>query len=283
MKKLVVFLTLIGANTEIFSQEVSSLKLKKYRVGYFDEKLKESSGLAWLGGKLYSINDSGNLAEYYEINPQNAQIIKIHKVDFPNKDWEAITSDNENLYIADVGNNAGNRKDLAIYKIGENAMQKITFSYASQTDFSKKLHLTDYDSEAIIFHNGKLHLFSKEWKSRRVSRYEINLENTENQQIKIIESFPIKFLVTDASYFNQKLYIVGYNKKAKAFLMIFDEDQQGNFFSGKYRKYRLGSVLKYGQIESIAVNENGIYISSETFNRAIFNVQASLYFIPHFD
>lgn len=69
MKKLVVFLSLIGANIGIFSQEVSSLKLKKYRVGYFDEKLKESSGLAWLGGKLYSINDSGNLAEYYEINP----------------------------------------------------------------------------------------------------------------------------------------------------------------------------------------------------------------------
>lgn len=182
-----------------------------------------------------------------------------------------------------MGNNAGNRRDLAIYKIGENAVQKIGFSYASQTDFSKKLHQTDYDSEAVIFHKGKLHLFSKEWKSNKVSRYEINIENIGNQQIEALESFPIKFLATDASYFNQKLYIVGYNKKAKAFLMIFEEDEQGNFFSGKYKKYRLGSVVKYGQIEGVAVNENGIYISSETFNKAVFNTKASLYFIPHWD
>ena len=38
------------------------------------------------------------------------------KSDFPNKDWEAITSDGENFIYGDFGNNAGNRKDLAIYK-----------------------------------------------------------------------------------------------------------------------------------------------------------------------
>lgn len=281
MKKLYLLCFCILGNM-VFSQAVYKLKLKNYRVGYFEEKLKETSGLAWLDGKLYTINDSGNSSEYYEINPKNAQIIAIHEVNFPNKDWEAITSDGEYLYIADIGNNAGSRRDLAIYKLGKNAEYKIPFFYANQIDFSPKLHRTDYDAEAIIFKDGKINLFSKEWKSHNISRYIIdpNTENTE-QKIEILEKFPLKFLATDTAYFDKKLYVVGYNKLAKAFLMIFDEDEKGNFFSGKYKKYRLGSVLKYGQIEGIAVNKNGIYISSEAFEKLIFRTKSSLYFIPH--
>jgi len=74
--------------------------------------------------------------------------------------------------------------------------------------------------------------------------------------------------------------LVGYNKVAKAFLMIFDEDENGNFFSGKYTKYKMGSVFKYGQIEGVAVNEKGIYISAEAFKKIGFQVKQSLYFVP---
>ena len=34
-----------------------------------------------------------------------------------NKDWEDITRDDKYIYIADMGNNFNNRKDLKIYKI----------------------------------------------------------------------------------------------------------------------------------------------------------------------
>ena len=73
---------------------------------------------------------------------------------------------------------------------------------------------------------------------------------------------------------------MGYNKVAKAFLMIFDEDENGNFFNGKYTKYKLGSVFKYGQIEGVAVDEKGIYISGEEFKKIGFQAKQSLYFVP---
>ena len=39
------------------------------------------------------------------------------KINFPNKDWESDYQRWRKFYIGDFGNNAGNRKDLAIYKI----------------------------------------------------------------------------------------------------------------------------------------------------------------------
>jgi hypothetical protein len=37
------------------------------------------------------------------------------------------------------------------------------------------------------------------------------------------------FMVTDASYFNKKLYLIGYTKKTEVFLDIFDETEPGIF------------------------------------------------------
>ena len=263
------------------AQQRKSLRLKHYRVAPLSQELKEISGLTWMKGKLYSFNDGGNPQEFYEINPENAKITQTHKVDFPNKDWEAMTNDGENLYLADIGNNRGKRKDLAIYKINENNSEKISFEYEEQTDFQGKKDNHNFDAEAVIFKDGKLHLFTKEWLSKKTSHYIINPEEKEVQKVKKVEDFHAVLLVTDAAYFDKKLYLVGYNKKASAFLFVFNEDENGNFFSQEYIRYRLGSVLKYGQIEGVAVNENGIYISGEAFKKLGFSSDAYLYFIPH--
>ena len=45
-------------------------------------------------------------------------------------------------------------------------------------------------------------------------------------------------------------------------------------------KYHLGSTFKIGQIEGIAVDDSGIYISGERFDLLLANVKQSIYFIP---
>ena len=262
------------------AQKTKRLPLKKYKIAALNDTLRETSGLALMNGRLYSFNDGGNPNEIYEINPENGQIISTIKVDFPNRDWEAMTNDGQSLYIGDFGNNGGKRTDLAIYKTLDNSHQKISFKYKNQPHFSFKKDKHDFDAEAMIFKDGKIYLFSKEWASLKVSKYAINPDAEEEQSIEKTEEFKTNFLVTDAFYFNKKLYLVGYNKVAKAFLMIFDEDENGNFFSGKYTKYKLGSVFKYGQIEGVAVDEKGIYISGEEFKKIGFQTKQSLYFVP---
>ena len=280
MKKSFLIVFLCGFFTFSLAQKTKRLTLKNYKIAVLNAALRETSGLTLMNGKLYSFNDGGNPNEIYEINPENGQIISTIKVDFSNRDWEAMTSDGQSLYIGDFGNNGGKRIDLAIYKILDNSHQKIRFKYQNQPHFSFKKDKHDFDAEAMIFKDGKIYLFSKEWASLKVSKYAINPDAEEEQSIKKMEEFKTNFLVTDAFYFNKKLYLVGYNKIAKAFLMIFDEDENGNFFSGKYTKYKLGSVFKYGQIEGVAVDEKGIYISAEEFKKFGFQAKQSLYFVP---
>ena len=132
----------------------------------------------------------------------------------------------------------------------------------------------------MIFLESKIHIFTKEWQSKEVSHYIITPEITENQTVTKLENYKTGFVVTDASYFDGKLYLVGYTKKAKVFMMIFEKNDKGNFFTKTPKKYKLGSALTIGQVEGIAVNKDGIYISNEDFSKFIFHTKQSLYFIP---
>lgn len=85
----------------------------------------------------------------------------------------------------------------------------------------------------MIYLNGKLHLFTKEWKSKSTSHYIIDPTLSEKQKAEKIESYKTNFVVTDATYFDKKLYLVGYTKKTEVFLNIFTETEPGIFFKEK--------------------------------------------------
>jgi hypothetical protein len=132
------------------------------------KKLKEVSGITYNAKKdiLYTIEDSGNENTVYGLNAKGNITEEITIEGVENIDWEDITSDeNGNLYIGDFGNNANERKDLAIYKVPANdvenkkttAVEKISFYYPEQTDFPPK----KYDVEAFLFYKNSFYLFTK--------------------------------------------------------------------------------------------------------------------------
>jgi hypothetical protein len=287
MKKLLLFTALIIFQFS-FSQQTEFLKIRKYRIGYLDDKIKETSGLNIFNGKLYTFNDSGNAPELFELEETSGNIKNTFTINAKNKDWEALTNDGKNFYIGDIGNNGGIRRDLEIYKlpfengdIKNDSITKISFYYSEQTEFIPKYTDNDFDAEAMIYLDGKLHLFTKEWKSKSTSHYIIDPQLSEKQKAEKTESYKTNFVVTDAAYFNRKLYLVGYTKKTEVFLNVFTETESGMFFKEKPKHYYLGSALAIGQIEGIAVNESGIYISGEKFRSGLGSAQPSLYFIPN--
>jgi len=286
MKKLFLFLTIIISG-QSFSQQKEVFKVKKYRVNYLDEKIKETSGLSLMNGKLYTFNDSGNSPELFELDKTTGEIVNVLKVNGKNKDWEALTNDGKNFYIGDFGNNGGTRRDLEIYKIPfqanslkNDSVKIISFEYPNQEEFIPKYTLTDFDAEAMVYLNGKIHLFTKEWSSKMITHYIINPENSEKQKAEQIETFKTNYVVTDAYYFDKKLYLIGYTKKTGVFLTVFNESEPGIFFQENPIRYYLGSALSIGQIEGIAVDETGIYISGEKFHSPLGGEKQSLYFIP---
>lgn len=270
----------------VLAQTTERICLKKFRLNYLSDILRETSGLYFFQDKLYTFNDGGNPAALYEIDSKSGKIIKTIKTNLTNTDWEAIVTDSTSVYIGNFGNNSGSRKDLVVYKINSvtdsilSLDSKIEFEYAEQTDFYPKNIRHNFDAEAMIYHNEKIHLFSKEWGNKTTSHYILNTHTSEKQKISKTESFRTGFLVTDAAYFGQKLYLIGYTKRGRCFLLIFNTDGNELLFSNSYKKYKLGSVLSIGQIEGITVNQEGIYISGEGFFKSVFKVKPALYFIP---
>ena len=282
MNRLLLFFALL-LFADGFAQQADFLKIGRYRVAYLSDSLKENSGLSFRNGKLYTINDGGNSSEIFEIEKSSGKVLKTIKTGLKNIDWEAIASDSLYFYTGDFGNNAGTRKDLKIYKIpydNNSAAQEIPFFYPEQQDFSRKVINNDFDAEAMIVLNGKIHVFTKEWASKSTTHYVVNPELADNQAAEKTESFRIGFVVTDAAYFDGKLFLIGYTKNTEVFLSVFDETEPGVFFKEQPRKHYLGSSLVIGQIEGIAVDENGVYISGEEFRTPLGTAKQAFYFIP---
>ena len=274
-----------------FPQKIEKLNLKKYKIAVLSDSLQESSGLTNLDGRLFSFNDSGNTSEIFEIKAGSSYIKKTFQTGLNNIDWEAITNDGENFYVGEFGNNLGTRKDLKVYQIPfrndsviVDSIKTIPFFYPEQTDFMPKNINNNFDAEAMIFLGGNIHLFTKEWITNTVSHYVIDKNLTENQPAKKLETFETGFVVTDASFFGDRLYVVGYTKNASVYLMIFEKDETGNlFFNKPLKKFSLGRAFSIGQIEGITATEKGVYISGERFNIKIKKVPQSLYFISYKD
>lgn len=291
MKKQILFFLLILLNVPLFAQSVKKLNLKKYHIAVLSDSLRESSGLTNFDGKLFSFNDSGNSSEIFEIKPGSPHIEKTFQTGLANIDWEAITNDGKDFYIGEFGNNLGTRKDLKVYQIPfrndslvVDSIKTIPFFYPEQTDFTPKNINNNFDAEAMIFMDGNIHLFTKEWVTNTVTHYLIDKNLKENQPAQKLESYNTGFVVTDSSLWENKLYVVGYTKKAMVYLMIFEKDDTGNlFFNQPAKKYFLGRAYNIGQIEGVTATEKGIYISGERFSIKIKKVPQSLYFIPFKD
>ena len=137
------------------------------------DQVNESSGIIFLNDRLISHNDSGGEPILYEIDTENGSLVRELVVkDASNVDWEDLTFDQQYIYIADIGNNNGDRKDLRIYRIllanyfqtTDNTLEAdtINFSYEDQSDFDSNLQ-TNFDGEAIISFEDSLYIFTKNW------------------------------------------------------------------------------------------------------------------------
>ncbi len=286
MKKLMVLL-LLFSGLLFQAQKAVKFRLKPYRIAVLSDSLSESSGLNFFGEHLFTFNDSGNTSELFQIDPRNGRILRVLQTGLHNTDWEALTNDGQNFYIGDFGNNGGARKDLKIYKIpfsGENiekdSAKSIRFHYPDQEDFTFRNINNDFDAEAMVFLNGKIHIFSKAWKSGIIAHYILDPGIEGEQTAEKTETFHTNFVVTDASFYNGKLYLVGYNKKMQVYLMIFREGVKNEFFGSQPQKYHLGNTLSLGQIEGISVDDSGIYFSGERFHTPLGSAPQCLYFVP---
>ncbi|MBK7938843.1 MAG: T9SS type A sorting domain-containing protein [Lewinellaceae bacterium] len=262
-------------------------------------ELKEVSGHVKVGNLWYAHNDGGDDSRFYRFDPETGSISQEVKLkDASNKDWEDITASSTDVYLGDFGNNNNDREDLGVYKvpvseIGNSGSESINndewtfipFHYADQTDFSTLPDdSTVFDCEAMIFFNGKLHLFSKNRRDNITSHYVINQATGVAEKI---ETFDTNGQISgaDISPDGKVVALLGYNLEGlpTVFMWLLWDWQAGSdlVFSGNKRRIELGSAFLTGQAEGIgfADNRTGYLTNERTIaNNITFVAESVRYF-----
>ncbi len=295
-----------------------SAALLNSRIVTLPDDLQEISGMIYWNGKLYGHEDSGNEPIIYEMDAATGVISKriTLEVSIVNMDWEDITQDDNYIYVGDFGNNSGTRQDLRIFRVAKSLITAITgesgtiaaadiatinFTYSNQTDFTPHTNTTPFDCEAMIYHDGNLHLFTKGWDGNGTRHYVLPA-TPGTQEATHLETFNTGALrITAATKANDNAVILlGYETEfsispivlPRAAIWIISGFNNYNTIieTGNKRKVDLGLIVDVfgtrdgvGQVEGIvAMNQTKMLISNEYFTRTfpIFNtytVQQSLY------
>lgn len=195
---------IISCHSQVAVVDTTSLtpKPKLIEVGLFPTEINECSALVNIDGRIIAMNDGSVHTQLQAIDTADASIIEtINISQIENIDWEAMQYHNGNLYIADVGNNEGDRMRLQIYTVPYNISDTLTcidtidFIWPDQTDFSTKL-FHDYDCEAMLIDDDQITFFSKNRNDYKSNIYRYNIPTKE---IIKGENIDIQGLVTDAT------------------------------------------------------------------------------------
>ena len=216
--------------------------------------LKESSGLCYTDGQLWTFGDSGNPNAIYKIDSATGAILQTVTIaNFPNVDWEDITADSSYIYVGDFGNNYGNRTDLRILRIKKSDIvsgeafvtlqaDAISFSYADQTDFSANEN-TNFDCEALAAIQGSLYIFTKDQADLQTRCYRL-ADTPGVYSLSPVAQFNSGGKITAAAYnpASGELALLGYmNKKIRSFIWLMHDYPGDRFFSGMVQRFNIGS------------------------------------------
>lgn len=270
--------------------------IKATVMGELDTLVNGTSSLFYWNQNYWTYNDHKDRCLYRidSISATTSETFCLKGV--KNQDTEEIAQDSLYLYLGDIGNNRGNRKNLHILRISKKALQNktykvdtIRFSYEDQTDFTARPQATDFDCEAFIVTNDSIYLFTKQWVSAKTTIYSI--PKTPGTHVAHRRgTYNVKGLITGATYIpeHQLVVLCGYDYDKKnllsalhPFIVLLYDFKDGDLLSGNKRRLDFNSGVK-AQIEGIATS-NGLdyYLTCEHFTTTkmgiVFDFPAQLY------
>jgi hypothetical protein len=240
------------------------------------KEVKETSGLALVGGKLWTMNDSGGAPALYQFDQSYSFEKRVKVQGIKNVDWESLAKNDTHLFIADCGNNKGKRKALDIYRVplvnlikaghkGHVNAFRIHFKYADYTpEKAGGAYSTNYDCEAITVIDDQIWLFSKNWGDLQTRIYTLD-PDVSKQTVQPLDTWPVGGMITGADYDHKsgRLALLGYSKVSAfgySFIWIVPINQGLPDWKGA----RYHQLNRYAQWEGIAWDTDGsLLLTSE--------------------
>jgi hypothetical protein len=236
--------------------------------------LNEVSGLLRVGTDTWVILDSGNENALYRISEESGEVLQqVTLSNAINVDWEAIVSDGTNVYVADIGNNAGSRPDLRIYRFPLAALtsdattigvDSILYHYEDQSDFTPAPDNTRWDAEALVAMDDSLFLFTKDWIDGHTHVYALPALSGDHVALRRT-TFDVQGLVTDAAFdaATGRLALLGHDESSTVpFIWVLSAFGGHGFFSGD----KVRHPIEVGALQAEALAWTGpgeVYIGNE--------------------
>ena len=230
-------------------------------------KINETSGLEYYNNNFLTHNDSGGETILYEFN-KDGNIVDEHFIENcgENNDWEDITADSKNIYIANSGNNYGTRQNLAVLILDKESdfecTGQIQFKYKNQVNFENR-NRHPYDSEGIISVGDELILFSKDRENLMTELYSLP-KIAGSYEIEPIYSYPVNSLITGADY-NDELKLValvGYDFNWNQYFYKISNFDLSKMDQTVIEKFKI--PVGKAQIEAVKiVDESTFWVTSE--------------------
>jgi len=131
--------------------------------------LNEISGIVADGNELWGITDKPK-AVVYKLSADGKLLQEISVKNAKATDVEAVTKDENFVYIGDLGDNEGGREERQVIKVSKATIGKdknaevtgeiITFRFSDEVMVDKKKK-NNYDCESILSFGDSLYLFTK--------------------------------------------------------------------------------------------------------------------------
>lgn len=236
--------------------------------------LNEASGTLVVGDAVWVLLDSFNPNALYKVDTATGAVLRtVTIVNAANTDWEDLTTDGEWVFVGDMGNNAGSRTDLRVYRfplaqlqdedVTEITAETIAYAYADQSDFTPAVDATNWDCEAMVALDDSLFLFTKNWLDERTHLYVLPAEPGEHLAQRR-DTLDTQGLVTGAALdlTTSAIALIGHGLDGQPFVWQLSNFPDHKLFDGTALRRDL--QLNAAQTEGIAwATGDTVYISNE--------------------
>lgn len=227
---------------------------------FHDPEIIESSGLVVTGGEVVTVNDSGDSARFFVVDPATGETVGTVCYDGQGRDVEALApAGNGHVWVGDIGDNFAAHESVEVHRVpivrGDSTVSGETYRLAYPDG--------PRDAEALLSHprSGRLFIASKAVFGGGFYAAPETLDDSGTNRLELIGE-DVPGLVTDGAFFPDGRHLILRNYTT-AFVMAFPSlEEIGSF-----------SLPSQQQGEGIAVSPSGeILLSSEGVESTLLRV-----------